>query len=66
MEGVLIAAQVVGIDAVYIYLRDEYHECRAILTQADRRSAGRAVPELLPQTSCGAAPAPTSAARSRP
>ncbi len=31
LEGVLIAARVVGIDAVYIYLRDEYHGCRAIL-----------------------------------
>jgi len=31
LEGVLVAAQVVGIDAVYIYLRDEYHGCRAIL-----------------------------------
>ena len=34
LEGALIAAQVVGIDTVYIYLRDEYPECRAILTQA--------------------------------
>ena len=31
LEGVLVAAQVVGIDACYIYLRDEYHGCRAIL-----------------------------------
>jgi len=31
LEGMLIAARVVGIDAVYIYLRDEYHGCRAIL-----------------------------------
>jgi len=31
LEGVLVAAQVVGIEAVYIYLRDEYHGCRAIL-----------------------------------
>ena len=31
LEGVLIAAQVVGTDACYIYLRDEYHGCRAIL-----------------------------------
>jgi formate dehydrogenase beta subunit len=31
LEGMLIAAHVVGIDAVYIYLRDEYHGCRAIL-----------------------------------
>jgi len=31
LEGMLVAAQVVGIDACYIYLRDEYHGCRAIL-----------------------------------
>ena len=31
IEGMLIAAQVVGIDAIYVYLRDEYHHCRAIL-----------------------------------
>ncbi len=31
LEGVLVAAQVVGIEAVYIYLRDEYHGCRALL-----------------------------------
>ncbi len=34
LEGMLIAAQVVGCEAVYIYMRDEYPECRAILTQA--------------------------------
>ncbi|MBC8056892.1 MAG: NAD(P)H-dependent oxidoreductase subunit E [Rhizobiales bacterium] len=32
LEGLLIAAHVVGIDAVYVYLRDEYHGCRALLT----------------------------------
>jgi NADH:ubiquinone oxidoreductase subunit F (NADH-binding)/NADH:ubiquinone oxidoreductase subunit E len=31
IEGLLIAAQVVGIEACYIYLRDEYHDCRALL-----------------------------------
>ena len=31
LEGLLVAAMVVGIDACYIYLRDEYHGCRAIL-----------------------------------
>jgi formate dehydrogenase len=31
VEGALIAAWAVGIDAIYIYLRDEYHGCRAIL-----------------------------------
>ena len=33
IEGALIAAWAVGIDAIYIYLRDEYHGCRAILEQ---------------------------------
>ena len=31
IEGMLIAAQVVGVDAIYIYLRDEYHGCRQLL-----------------------------------
>ena len=31
LEGMLIAAQVVGCEAVYIYLRDEYHEARQLL-----------------------------------
>ena len=33
LEGAIIAAWAVGIDSVYIYLRDEYHGCRAILEQ---------------------------------
>ena len=47
LEGVLIAAHVVGCEAVYIYLRDEYPECRAILTQAI--SELQAAPELRGQ-----------------
>ncbi len=31
LEGMLIAAWAVGVGSVYIYLRDEYHGCRAIL-----------------------------------
>jgi len=31
LEGAIIAAWAVGIDAVYVYLRDEYHGCREIL-----------------------------------
>ena len=34
LEGVLIAAQVVGTAQVFIYLRDEYHGCRALLERA--------------------------------
>jgi formate dehydrogenase len=33
LEGALIAAWAVGIDDVYIYLRDEYAACRAILAR---------------------------------
>ncbi|MDO8458417.1 MAG: NADH-ubiquinone oxidoreductase-F iron-sulfur binding region domain-containing protein [Burkholderiaceae bacterium] len=32
LEGLLVAAMVVGVDACYIYLRDEYHDCRRLLT----------------------------------
>jgi NADH:ubiquinone oxidoreductase subunit F (NADH-binding) len=32
-EGMLIAAEVVGVDAIYIYLRDEYAGIRALLEQ---------------------------------
>jgi NADH:ubiquinone oxidoreductase subunit F (NADH-binding)/NADH:ubiquinone oxidoreductase subunit E len=31
IEGAIVAAWAVGIDDVYIYLRDEYHGCRALL-----------------------------------
>ena len=33
LEGMLVAAQVVGIEACYLYLRDEYHEARHMLTE---------------------------------
>src|SRR6185503_19286679 len=33
LEGMLIAAWAVGIDEVFIYLRDEYAGCREVLTQ---------------------------------
>ena len=31
LEGMLIAAWAVGIEKIYVYLRDEYHGCRAML-----------------------------------
>jgi len=31
LEGMLIAAWAVGIDDIYVYLRDEYHACRVML-----------------------------------
>jgi formate dehydrogenase len=48
LEGAIIAAWAVGIDTVYIYLRDEYHGCRAIL---ERELAALAAdpPCLIPQ-----------------
>ncbi|WP_332774612.1 NADH-ubiquinone oxidoreductase-F iron-sulfur binding region domain-containing protein [Polaromonas sp.] len=37
LEGMLIAAWAVGIAKIYIYLRDEYHGCRAMLeTELDK------------------------------
>jgi len=33
VEGMLVAAWAVGIDDVYVYLRDEYAACRVILTR---------------------------------
>ena len=37
LEGMLIAAWAVGIHKCYIYLRDEYHGCRALLEQEIQR-----------------------------
>ncbi len=36
LEGMLIAAWAVGVDAIYIYLRDEYHGCRTFSCAAAR------------------------------
>jgi formate dehydrogenase len=47
LEGLLIAAAVVGIDACYIYLRDEYHGCRALLG-AELARLQREAPFKLP------------------
>lgn len=33
LEGMLIAAWAVGVEAIYLYLRDEYHGCRTMLTR---------------------------------
>ncbi len=34
LEGMFIAAWAVGVEKIYIYLRDEYHGCRALLQRA--------------------------------
>ncbi len=47
LEGLLIAAAVVGVDACYVYLRDEYHGCRELLT-AELAKLQRAAPFKLP------------------
>jgi len=57
LEGLLIAAAVVGIDACYIYLRDEYHGCRELLTQeldALRREARCRLPHIELRRRAGA------------
>lgn len=33
LEGMLIAAQVVGVERIWLYLRDEYHDARDLLTR---------------------------------
>jgi formate dehydrogenase len=48
LEGTLIAAWAVGIDDVYIYLRDEYAACRAILA-AEIEALEREPPSPLPR-----------------
>ncbi len=45
IEGMLVAAWAVGIDAIWIYLRDEYHGCRAML-QEELAKAQAALPGL--------------------
>ena len=47
LEGMLIAAWAVGISGIYIYLRDEYHGCRALLErELARLRANPPVPEM--------------------
>jgi formate dehydrogenase beta subunit len=48
LEGMLIAAWAVGIAAIYIYLRDEYHGCRALL-EAELAKLQAKPPAPLPE-----------------
>ncbi|MFC0253401.1 NAD(P)H-dependent oxidoreductase subunit E [Massilia consociata] len=49
LEGALIAAWAVGIEAIYIYLRDEYHGCRAMLeAELDKLRADPPVADMPP------------------
>ena len=58
VEGMLIAAWAVGIDRIYIYLRDEYHGARAMLeTELERLRAHppvAAMPEIILRRGAGA------------
>ena len=58
IEGMLIAAWAVGIDRAYIYLRDEYHGCRALLeTELAKLRANPPVeglPEIVLRRGAGA------------
>jgi formate dehydrogenase beta subunit len=57
LEGALIAAWAVGIDSIYIYLRDEYHGCRAILEReiaALQADPPCAIPEIHLRRGAGA------------
>ena len=65
LEGVLIAAWAVGIGEIYIYLRDEYAGCRDDPRARDRGAARQTRRARCRRSTCGAARAPTSAAKSR-
>ncbi|MES2151325.1 MAG: NAD(P)H-dependent oxidoreductase subunit E [Pseudomonadota bacterium] len=58
IEGALIAAWATAIDTIYIYLRDEYHGCRALLEtelarlRADPPAPG--MPEIILRRGAGA------------
>ncbi|UUZ75144.1 NAD(P)H-dependent oxidoreductase subunit E [Polaromonas sp. P1(28)-13] len=58
LEGMLIAAWAVGIARIYIYLRDEYHGCRALLkTELEKLKAHppiAAMPEIILRRGAGA------------
>jgi formate dehydrogenase beta subunit len=49
IEGMLIAAWAVGIDKVYVYLRDEYHGCRALLKSELARLQASPLGAKLPE-----------------
>ena len=47
LEGMLIAAWAVGIETIYIYLRDEYHGCRTMLqAELDKLKAHPPIPNM--------------------
>ena len=58
LEGMLIAAWAVGIARIYVYLRDEYHGCRAMLeAELDKLRASPpfpGMPEIILRRGAGA------------
>jgi formate dehydrogenase beta subunit len=56
LEGMLIAAWAVGIDGIYIYLRDEYHGLRALLQRELQRlpQLGMPLPKIELRRGAGA------------
>ncbi len=58
IEGMLIAAWAVGIEQIYVYLRDEYHGCRALLeTEIEKLKANppiETMPEIILRRGAGA------------
>ncbi len=64
LEGMLIAAWAVGIDEIYIYLRDEYAACRGAARERARCARCAIRPARCRASICVAARARTSAAKS--
>jgi formate dehydrogenase len=58
LEGMLIAAWAVGIQRIYVYLRDEYHACRALLEAELEKLRAHppiaAMPEIILRRGAGA------------
>jgi NADH:ubiquinone oxidoreductase subunit F (NADH-binding)/NADH:ubiquinone oxidoreductase subunit E len=58
LEGMLIAAWAVGIEKIYIYLRDEYHGCRVMLnSELDKLKANppmSGMPDIILRRGAGA------------
>ncbi len=49
MEGMLIAAWAVGIEKIYVYLRDEYHGCRNMLEAELKKLKTSSVTANMPE-----------------